>query len=190
MISLLRNKSLAHLFRMAALIFGVSILLCVSFSFAQDRRSTSSSAPEKDFWSSYEGKDSGGQAKGEMGGDLGVSTLRMIGSTALVLGLIVLIAYLVRRYAPRTTGQGRSDVFHIIGTKMLGGRKTLMLVRVRGQTLLLGITPQSIQCLTEIHEVEGEWAQPPDASGEGSGGAFDRQLGKFLSSSHPEKKPL
>ncbi len=42
---------------------------------------------------------------------------------------------------------------------------SLMLIRVRGQTLLLGVTPQSVNCLTEIHEMEGEWAQPSDDEG-------------------------
>jgi flagellar biogenesis protein FliO len=62
---------------------------------------------------------------------------------------------------------------------MLSGRRSLMLVRVRGQTLLLGVTSQSINCLTEIHEMEGEWARPADNEGAVSS-PFEQKLGKFV----------
>ena len=129
------------------------------------------------------GEDDGGQpADG-----FGIPTLRMLGALALVLGLILLIAYLARRFLPlQGTGlSGRADVIRIVATKMLGGRRSLMLVRVRGQTLLLGLTPQSIQCLTEIQEVEGEWAQPTEESPAGASSAFNRQLDNLI---HPSKE--
>ena len=109
----------------------------------------------------------------------------MLGALALVLGLIGLAAYAARRFMPKTVGGGRPDAIRIIATKMLGGRRSLALVRVRGQTLLLGLTPQSISCLTEIHEIEGEWAQPADENGEPPG-AFHRQLGRFVNESIAE----
>lgn len=174
-----RDNSLMQWIRVAVLACAVAIITLAAVPVgAADPAAT---PDEKDYWSSFEGKGSTSDTPAGSEG-LGVSTFRMIGSTALVLALIVLIAYLARRFAPRSAGLGRSDVIHVVGTKMLGGRKTLMLVRVRGQTLLLGITPQSIQCLTEIHEVEGEWAQPADSA---QTAAFDRQLGSFLSSQKP-----
>ena len=92
--------------------------------------------------------------------------LKMLAALCLVLGLILLVAFLARRYMPGASrgAGGRSDAIHVIATKMLGGRRSLMLIRVRGQTLLLGLTPPSIQSLTEIHDIEGECAQPPDES--------------------------
>ena len=108
--------------------------------------------------------------------------LRALGSLAIVLGLMMLAAYLFKRYGSRLTGAGptdRADTIRIVSTKLLGGRRSLMLIRVRGQTLLLGVTPQSINCLTEIQELEGEWAQPSEA--EGSVAApFERHLGRNI----------
>lgn len=103
---------------------------------------------------------------------------QMLAALAIVLGLIALAAYLLRRYgkAAGLAPSGRGDAIRIVTTKMLGSRRSLMLVRVRGQTLLLGVTPQAINCLTEIHEIEGEWAQPP----EGDSSSFDRHLGRFV----------
>lgn len=111
--------------------------------------------------------------------------LRMVGALALVLALIVLTGLALRRYAkiPGSTS-GRSDSIRVVATKMLDGRRSLMLVRVRGQTLLLGLTPQSIHCLMEIHEIEGEWAQPADGQGASAPpSSFDNQLGKFVNQS-------
>lgn len=114
---------------------------------------------------------------------------RMLGALALVLGLIVLAGWLLRRYGQRgPSATARSDVIRIVATKMLGGRRGLMLVRVRGQTLLLGLTPQSITCLTEIQEIEGEWAQPPSEEGQVSS-AFDRQLGQFVNETISDDPP-
>jgi flagellar biosynthetic protein FliO len=108
--------------------------------------------------------------------------LRMLAALAFVLALVVLAAYLLRRFAPRSAAAAasRSDAIRVVATKMLGGRRSLMLVRVRGQTLLLGVTPQSIECLTEIHEVEGDWAQPPEGGESGRRSAFGQQLGRFI----------
>ncbi len=113
-----------------------------------------------------------------------------MGSLALVLGLIGAIAFVLKRYAKSAQlTSNRADAIRIVGTKMLGGRRCLMLVRVRGQTLLLGVTPQSINCLTEIHELEGEWVQPSSAEGTASPGAFERQLGKFVNETIASEKP-
>jgi len=114
-----------------------------------------------------------------------------MGSLALVLGLIGLIAFVLKRYAKSAQlTSSRSDAIRIVGTKMLGGRRCLMLVRVRGQTLLLGVTPQSINCLTEIHEIEGEWVQPSSVEGAAVPGAFERQLGKFVNETIASEKPV
>lgn len=119
--------------------------------------------------------------------------LRMFASLFFVLGLIVLAAWLFRRYGPRTIAQGgRGDAIHIVGSRPLGGRRSLMLVRVRGQTLLLGVTPQSIQCLTEIHELDGEWAQPPDTTSEIAeklpASGFGKELERRISSRPASKR--
>jgi flagellar protein FliO/FliZ len=106
----------------------------------------------------------------------------MLGALGIVVGLMLGLAWLWKKYAPRNaTAAARNDVIRVVGSKILGGRRSLLLVRVRGQTLLLGVTPQRINCLTEIHEVEGDWARPA-ASTEDSktSSAFQRQLGAMI----------
>ena len=123
-----------------------------------------------------------GARSGAPGGPPGPAALllRMFAALALVLGLVIAAAYLLKRYGGRlmgTTPAGRADAIRIVSTKLLGGRRSLMLVRVRGQTLLLGVTPQAINCLTEIHDLEGEWAQPADSEGPAPT-PFERHLGR------------
>ncbi len=112
-----------------------------------------------------------------------VILFKMFGSLALVLSLLLFIAWLLRRFLPNNQmGTGRSDAIRIVSTKMLGNRRSLMLVRVRGQSLLLGVTPQSITTLTTIDEIEGEWAQSADTPKEtpADKDAFQQHLGKFV----------
>jgi flagellar protein FliO/FliZ len=107
--------------------------------------------------------------------------LRGVAALLFVLGIIALGAWVLKRYAPGAVARGaaKGDVIRIVATRLLGGRRSLMLVRVRGQTLLLGVTPQSIHCLTEIQEVEGEWAQPPSNQAKNAS-TFNRQLGNLI----------
>lgn len=137
--------------------------------------------------------ESPGRGSPSMGGDgPGLALLKMLGALCLVLGLILFVAWLAKRYLPAAAGAtgARGDAIRVLSTRMLGGRRSLTLVRVRGQTLLLGVTPQSINTLTEVHEIDGEWAQPADAAGKSaSSSAFDRRLGHLIDQSVTDEDP-
>jgi len=168
-------------------LFAICLVLQVAAP-APSPAQSATPAPQRDYWSAYEDAGTTATAPGarKQPGGWG-DWLRMLAALAFVVGLIVLLAYLFRRFAPRSIGQGRSDVIRVVATKMLGGRRSLMLVRVRGQTLLLGLTPQAIQCLTEIHDLEGEWAQSPEGAGR-KPSAFERQLDRLIEPRPGEKK--
>ncbi len=108
--------------------------------------------------------------------------VQMLVALSIVLILMFALMLLIRRFmtGKQLPGGGRNDAIRIISTKMLGARRSLVLVRVRGQTLLLGMTPQRIDCLTEIHELDGEWAQPAETESDGKNSAFERHLGRFV----------
>jgi len=67
-----------------------------------------------------------------------------------VLGLVALLAWLVRRGALTLPGRrGRSPV--IVETAVpLGERRSLVIVAVEGRRLLLGLTPASVSLVTEL----------------------------------------
>lgn len=119
--------------------------------------------------------------------------LNMFAGLALVLALIAATAWLLRRYGVDKIVPGKNDSIRILSSKSLGNRRSLFLVRVRGQTLLLGVTPQNINTLTEVQEMEGEWAQPPEtiAPQPGASPSFKRHLGRSIQETitddpHPE----
>ncbi len=86
-----------------------------------------------------------------MVGDTGLLTpaLKMIGALAVIIGLLLLL------YAAGRKGFGflpkpRDGSIKILETKSLGGKKFLCLVSVRGEDMLLGLSPERIECLSKL----------------------------------------
>ena len=81
--------------------------------------------------------------------------LPAIGALLVVLGLILALAWIARRWL-RTPGLSRSG-FTILGALSIGPREKLLLVEIGGQQVLLGVTPGSVTSLQTL-------AQPIDLS--------------------------
>ena len=77
----------------------------------------------------------------------------MISSILIVIGLLYLFLYVLRRYFHRPgsmlAGGGQ---FQLLQQFHLGPKKQLTLVRVCGRVLLLGVTENSINTLLEISD--------------------------------------
>jgi len=99
------------------------------------------------------------------GSDLLSMVLRMSAALAAVLALVVGLAWAAKRWLPasalRASAGGRIDV---IASRTLGMRRSLVLARVHGRVLLLGATPQQIQCLSEWEEGSDWPANEPAAA--------------------------
>lgn len=77
----------------------------------------------------------------------------MISSILIVIGLLYLFLYLLRRYFHRPGSVLSSGgQFQILQQFHLGPKKYLALVRLRGRVLLLGVTENSINTLLEISD--------------------------------------
>lgn len=90
---------------------------------------------------------------------------RTVAALGAVLGLMAAAVWAARRWMPQVARPGVRQSIEILGQRMLGGRRSLMLVRVNGRTLLLGATPQSIQTLSEFDSEPADWNE---ARGEAS----------------------
>jgi flagellar biosynthetic protein FliO len=77
--------------------------------------------------------------------------IRMIGALALILGILMLVFYGVRRWGERFHG-GKDDPIQIIATRMILPKKHLCLVRVGGMTLVLGAADNSISLLGTLNQ--------------------------------------
>jgi flagellar protein FliO/FliZ len=90
-----------------------------------------------------------------------VPTWRLVGSMALVVGLAVAAALVVKRFSPlaRNLG-GAAKRIQVLEVHALGGKRFLCLVKVDAQELLLGLSPARIDLLTETASADAVDSSP------------------------------
>ncbi|MBN2130429.1 MAG: flagellar biosynthetic protein FliO [Sedimentisphaerales bacterium] len=72
------------------------------------------------------------------------------GALALVVGLILVLAWAVRRAAPRGSLPLPTDVVEVLGRAPLGHRQQVSLLRCGNKLLLVSVTSDGAETLTEI----------------------------------------
>jgi flagellar biogenesis protein FliO len=72
------------------------------------------------------------------------------GSLSVVLGLFLVVAWAMRKAAPRGALVLPKEVFEILGRASLGARQQVQLLRCGSKLLLISITPQGAETLTEV----------------------------------------
>ncbi len=105
------------------------------------------------------------------GGDLVTagSTLQLLASLLLVLGLIVALGWLSRRMHRLTPSRARA--LRVVDALPVGTRERIVLVEVGGQQLLVGLAPGRVQTLhvleTPVSAVpaDAHGASAPDGAG-------------------------
>jgi len=88
-------------------------------------------------------------------GDLWPAALKSMGALLFVLAVILLLYALVQRKLPGLNG-GRNGEIKIIENRYLAPRRSISLIEVRGQTLLLGVGQERIEVLARLDEVPKE----------------------------------
>jgi len=92
--------------------------------------------------------------------DFFTAALQMAGALALVLALLLAIAWAVKRWAPGAVARiSKDDRIDILGVRQIGMRRSLILAKVKGRVVFLGATPQQINPLSE-------WAANEEQDGE------------------------
>jgi flagellar biogenesis protein FliO len=72
------------------------------------------------------------------------------GSLSIVLGLFLLVAWVMRKTAPRGSLVLPKEVFDVLGRAPLGARQQVQLLRCGNKLLLVSITPHGAETLTEV----------------------------------------
>ena len=80
------------------------------------------------------------------------AAVTVAGSLAVVLGLFLLVAWAMRRAAPRGSALLPSEVFEVLGRAPLAGRQQAHLLRCGRKLLLVSVTPAGVETLTEVTE--------------------------------------
>jgi flagellar protein FliO/FliZ len=84
-----------------------------------------------------------------------LSILKMLSALALVLGLMVVAMYFLKKFMNRTGGGIETDEFvKIISTRYLGPKNSIVILDVLGHVIVVGISSQQISMLTEIDDRE------------------------------------
>ena len=78
------------------------------------------------------------------------SAVTVIGSLAIVLGLFLLLAWVLRRASPASMMNLPSEVVEVLGQLQLPGRQQVQLLRCGTKLLLVSVTPAGAETLTEI----------------------------------------
>jgi flagellar protein FliO/FliZ len=81
---------------------------------------------------------------------MGMAGLKVAGALCLLLGVIFVGLYLLKRFGPSTGLKMASNTqLKVLGHVTLGPKKKLLMVRFLNKVLLLGVTETSINVLSE-----------------------------------------
>ena len=104
--------------------------------------------------------------------DMGVTTLKMLGSLVLVIGLILVVTYGIRRLRFGASPFQGGPKMRVLGTLTLAPKRSIALIEVCGELLLLGVGTENVTLISKIEDIEDQEA----------GGQIDqRRGGNFLS---------
>jgi len=92
---------------------------------------------------------------GEGGYSFAASLVQMLGSLAVVLGLIYLMTHLSRRWLKGGAGRvGQQGYIRVVETRHMAPKKSLLLVEVAGEYLLLSNCSEGISLIKQIDMLE------------------------------------
>jgi flagellar protein FliO/FliZ len=82
------------------------------------------------------------------------SALQMLTALGIVVGGLLVVFYLLRRFLKRDVGGGKGRLIRVIASQYIGIKKNITLVEVPGTILVLGISNDKISLLTKIEDKE------------------------------------
>lgn len=90
------------------------------------------------------------QSADPLAGAVDGSLIRAAVGTFVVLGLVALLAWLLRRGVLTLPGQRGPRGLHVETALSLGERRSVAIVNIEGRRLALGLTPAQVTLLTEL----------------------------------------
>ena len=97
--------------------------------------------------------------------DVVSNAFEMLTALGIVLGGLLVIFYLMKRYMKKSVGDSKGQLIRVIASQYIGFKKNIALVEVPGTILVIGISNDSISLLTKIEE-GADWAGiRPETSG-------------------------
>jgi flagellar protein FliO/FliZ len=128
---------------------------------------------------------SAASGKGLEGGSMTGAVFQMFASLALVIGIIYLLYYVSNRwFKGMPGGKAGSGLIRVVETRYMGPKRSLMIVEVAGEYLLLGNGSEGMQLIKKL-DAGDEYdscnlGSPPQTTPEAFLKKFDGLLGKSL----------
>lgn len=114
-------------------------------------------------------------------------TWRTIGALGLVVGLIVLVRSVLRRFGgPLAKARAPSGIIEVLGRFPLVRGQTLLLIKVDRRILLLGQSPQGLTTLSELTDPE-QVSSLVQRIANDRGDSFSRQFDRLITPVRSEK---
>jgi len=79
-------------------------------------------------------------------------TLQMLTALAIVVGGLLVVFYLMKRFSKRDAGGANNALIRVVANQYIGVKKNIALVEVPGTVLVVGITSDRISLLTKIED--------------------------------------
>lgn len=93
-------------------------------------------------------------AAGGGGSELAGSVAQMVGSLFLVIGIILILYYLAGRFLKMPQGGGAFRYIRVVETRHLAPKKSLVLVEVGGEYLLLSSSGEGVNFIKQVEMLE------------------------------------
>jgi len=97
--------------------------------------------------------------------DMVSGAFQMLTALGIVLGGLLLIFYLMKRYLKRDIGGSNGQLIQVIASQYIGVKKSIALVKVPGTILVIGVSNDNISMLTKIDDKANIEAIQQEASG-------------------------
>jgi flagellar protein FliO/FliZ len=84
--------------------------------------------------------------------DLTLATVKMVISLGVVLAIIWGLYRLAKKNLPMAQGSGKGKMMHVLESQYLGMKKTITMVQIPGAILVLGVSSDKVNLLSQIDD--------------------------------------
>lgn len=84
--------------------------------------------------------------------DLVSTALQMLTALGIVLGGLLVVFYLIKRFFKRDAGGSKEQLIRVVASQYIGIKKNIALVEVPGAILVVGVSNENISLLTKIED--------------------------------------
>jgi len=96
--------------------------------------------------------------------DMWVAFAKSFGMLFAVLAFFLLALYLVRRFSGRFGTSGSAELITVLAVHHLSPKEKLVLISVREESVLIGVSPAGIASLARFDKVPETALEPSDAA--------------------------